>query len=73
MDWTSVIKDFDRSGLTIRQYCQQKSIPEHRLGYHLRKRKTPTSKFIPLTIPVPKTIEPVWLAKFLKEIWRAEG
>ncbi len=73
MDWTTVVRDFDQSGLSIRRYCQQKNIPEHQLGYYLRKRKTPSSNFVPLSVTVPKAIDPVWLAKFLKEVWRAEG
>ena len=73
MDWTSIVSDFNQSGLSIRKYCQQKNILEHQLGYQLRKRKTTISGFVPLTVSVPKTIDPVWLAKFLKEVWRAEG
>jgi hypothetical protein len=73
MDWTSIVRDFNRSGLSIRKYCQQENIPEHQLGYQIRKRKTTISGFVPLNVPVPKTIDPVWLAKFLKEVWCAQG
>jgi hypothetical protein len=75
MDWKALIKEFETSGLNARQFSQQKQIKEHQLGYQLRKRRPipATTNFVKITshnqtIPV----DPIWLAKFLKEVLRAE-
>ena len=67
------------SGLSIKKYCEQNSLIEHKFSYY-RSYKSKSQKplkprqFAPVKIVESKStkskgyIDPVWLAKFVKSI-----
>ena len=68
------------SGLSIKKYCEQNNLIEHKFSYYRcyrlkpQKLEKPTANFSPVKIIESKTthsktsIDPIWLAKFVKAI-----
>ncbi|MCB9093390.1 MAG: hypothetical protein H6620_12625 [Halobacteriovoraceae bacterium] len=68
------------SGLSIKKYCEQNNLIEHKFSYYRnykpkpQKLEKPHSSFVPVKIvetKLPKSrgnIDPVWLAKFVKSV-----
>jgi len=68
------------SGVSIKEYCEQNNLIEHRLSYYrnykpkLQKLEKSKSSFSPVKIIESKSskprvnMDPVWLAKFVKAV-----
>tara|TARA_B100001964_G_scaffold240882_1_gene311864 strand:- start:2060 stop:2392 length:333 start_codon:yes stop_codon:yes gene_type:complete len=57
--WFSLVDDYEKSGLSQRQYCQDNDLPFGKFRYYLTKFREKTPKTIPFNDSTPANFETV--------------